>query len=105
MCSLANLPDNRRWHTQSGLTACGGGYSSKTSCVTFSSGRWIYSHTLKYEREDHSSWLSPQGVLLMGGEYSPSTTEILTDDGQTTELFALKYGTRLVYFRHSEVTD
>ena len=41
----------------------------------------------------------------MGGEYSPSTTEILTDDGQTTELFALKYGTRLVYFRHSEVTD
>ena len=101
-CSLPDLPDVRDQHTQSGLVTCGGYHSSTmTSCLTFSSGQWRISHQLQYTRSrwQHSSWMSQHGVVLMGGyagsnEMTTTTTEILTDDGQSTKSFALKYRTR-----------
>ena len=95
LCSLPNLPDNNYGHTQSGLVTCGGAYGyTERSCYNFSSGVWTKSHSLKHPRYWHSSWSSPAGTLLMGGTGSLTTTELLTDDGQSTELFSLKYQTR-----------
>ena len=95
-CSLPDLPDDRYYHTQSGLVTCGGGSNSdtKTSCLTFSSGQWRTSHQLQHNRWYHSSWMSQHGVVLMGGTGSLTTTEILTEDGQSSPSFTLKYETR-----------
>ena len=94
LCSLPDLPDDHRGLTQSGLVACGGHYT-RTSCYTFTNGVWTKSHTLRHERYYHSSWTSPMGIVLMGGWDSDSetTTELLTDDGQSTDYFSLKYST------------
>ena len=92
-CSLPDLPDKRKNHTQSGLVTCGGAYTP-TSCLTFSSGQWRTSHQLQHERYKHSLWMSQHGVVLMGGASSPTTTEILTDDDQSSPSFPLKYETR-----------
>ena len=97
LCSLPDLPDNHNGHTQSGLVTCGG-YNTRTSCYTLTNGTWTKSHTLRYERIDHSSWTSPLGIVLMGGGYysdsvSLTTTELLTDDGQSKELFTLQHVT------------
>ena len=93
-CSLPDLPDDRWYHSQSGLVTCGGYYSdTRASCLTFSSGQWRTSHQLRHQRYYHSSWMSQHGVVLMGGA-SPTTTEILTEDGQSSPSFALKYITR-----------
>ena len=95
LCSLPNLPAERYQHSQTGLVACGGGKfrsSERTSCVTFDSGRWKKTHTLRYKRFAHSAWASPRGVLLMGGGYSDgdgTTTELLTDNGGSTPSFSL----------------
>ena len=105
-CSLPDLPDIRRMHTQSGLTACGGygsinGDASRT-CVTFdtSSGQWSTSHTLQHSRYKHSSWMSSKGVVLMGGDggiegsgSSGTTSELLNSNGRSTPSFSLKYHT------------
>ena len=56
-------------------------------------GEWIQSNTLKQHRYYHTSWTSPMGIVLMGGQTSGTTTELLTDDGQSVELFSLKYDT------------
>merc|ERR1712112_511427 len=90
-------PDNRQGHSQSGLVTCGGSGGGhnidiQTSCVTFSSGQWRTSHQLQKQRFYHSSWMSQHGVVLMGGG-SPSTSEILTEDGQSSPSFTLKYDT------------
>ena len=95
LCSLPDLPDDHSVHTQSGLVTCGGyyDYNTQTSCYTFTNGVWTKSHTLRYGRYQHSSWTSPMGIVLMGGWDSDSetTTELLTDDGQSTENFSLRY--------------
>ena len=97
LCSLPDLPYDYYYHTQSGLVTCGGGSSTltETSCYTFTNGVWTKSHTLRYGRSGHSSWTSPMGIVLMGGEDTGSrtTTELLTDDGQSTDYFSLKYST------------
>ena len=42
--------------------------SPETICLTFSSGVWSKSHTLKSPREMHSSWSSSNGTFLIGGK-------------------------------------
>jgi len=97
LCYLPDLPYDYEGHTQSGLVTCGGTDSAYTRifCYTFSSGAWTQSHSLLNSRWYHSAWSSPLGTVVMGGEYSTSatTTELLTDDGQSRELFSLKYST------------
>ena len=93
-CSLPPLPEQRSSHTQTGLVACGGFQKNVTkSCVRFSKGEeeWKKSHTLKNQRWSHVSWDSPDGVLLMGGYGSFTTTELLTNNGDTTPGFKIKY--------------
>ena len=82
-------------HTQSGLVTCGGGATDK-SCYTLTDGVWTKSHTLRHSRSSHSSWTSPLGIVLMGGYDSGYRTELLTDYGQSTELFQmqLQYDTK-----------
>ena len=98
LCYLPDLPYDYEGHTQSGLVTCGGTDSAYTRifCYTFSSGAWTQSHSLLNSRWYHSAWSSPLGTVVMGGEYSTSatTTELLTDDGQSRELFSLKYSTK-----------
>ena len=95
LCFLSNLPDYRNHHTQTGLITCGGGVvyrgkSERTSCVTFSAGRWKKTHTLGQKRWAHTAWASPQGVLLMGGASDRHTsTELLSDNGRVTPSFNL----------------
>ena len=92
MCSLPDLPDDYFYHTQSGLVTCGGlSGDTPKSCLTFSGGQWITSHTLLQQRAFHSSWFSKHGILLMGGSVSLTTTEMLSADGQSTPGFTLKY--------------
>ena len=93
LCSLPDLPDYYRYHTQSGLVTCGG-YRTQTSCYNFSSGVWTRSHSLLHSRVYHSAWSSPLGTVLMGGDVSLTTTELLTEDGQSTDLFSMKYQTK-----------
>ena len=98
-CSLysrASLPSPRAYHTQSGDILCGGyeDHVPSTTCMSYTAGAWVTSHTLLEERYDHCSWRSPEGVLLMGGEGSPRTTELLSNTNSTTSLsFSLEYDT------------
>ena len=99
-CRLPELPQDRAYHTQTGLEACGGYTSAtRTTCVRFSGGSWSPSHNLQQERKRHSSWASPAGTVLMGGDYSYSeqTTELLDVDTEDSVMhFPLKYDTRYV---------
>ena len=94
VCKMHSLPEGRQDHTQNGLITCGGwtGENAK-NCLTFSIGmeEWKISHTLTEERYRHSSWASPDGVVLLGGDENKNTTEILTNSGDTTTGFKLKY--------------
>ena len=96
-CSLPALPDQRYEHTMDSLLICGGGpYSSTaaTTCLSFTSGQWITSHTLVEERYYHTSWQTEQGLVLMGGVLSPDTSEIVaTAGGQGGPSFAMQYST------------
>ena len=93
-CSLPDLPEDRRSHTQTGLEACGGyGSSASSTCVRLEAGSWTPSHQLVEWREDHCSWASTAGTLLMGG-YSKKTTELLdAATGDSFISFPLKYKT------------
>ena len=94
LCTLPDLPNDNYRHTQSGLVTCGGPSSSiRTSCIRLIDGKWLQSNTLIHGRYLHTSWTSPMGIVLMGGMSSDTTTELLTDDGQSVELFSLKYDT------------
>jgi len=96
-CNVADLPDERYSHTQNQNIVCGGGpgNETQTSCLEFKSGAWKHSHQLLYPRYGHTSWTTPDGgILLVGGYYSNTTTEVLSllsDEGDTTELFSLEY--------------
>ena len=63
--------------------------TEQRTCITFASGRWKKTHTLKEARASHTGWASPRGVLLMGGRYGMSTTKLLMDNGHTTPSFNL----------------
>jgi len=91
-CSLPNLTDIRYGHTMASLTICGGGES--LSCLSFSSGEWVTSHTLLEERAYHTSWETEQGVVLMGGDTSGDTSDIVPVAGEQAEpAFAMEYDT------------
>merc|ERR1719347_139980 len=84
-CSLPSLPDEREAHTSTGLTLCGGVLTS-TSCITFSSGEWVTSHTLAEERYLHSAWMTNnKDIVLIGGDYSGNTSETLIEGVSSTE--------------------
>ena len=90
-CSLPSLPDGRAGHTSHSLTLCGGLFTP-TTCISFSSGVWVPSHSLAEEREDHTSWQREEGLLLLGGYYSPTTTELLTEGSEEgVPAFSLQY--------------
>ena len=95
-CSLPALPDERYGHTMDSLLICGGyDYSTTdTTCLSFTSGQWITSHTLADERYHHSSWQTDQGLVLMGGIASPGTSEIVSTAGNHGgPSFAMQYNT------------
>ena len=80
-CVLPSLPDKRDGHTMDSLEICGGYTSTRTTCITFTSGQWVTSHALTTEgRYDHTSWSTKAGIVLMGGRYSTNTTELLTEE-------------------------
>merc|ERR1719342_1205532 len=96
MCELPQMSQSKRYHTQSGLTACGGGASAiRRSCIKFEDGSWTtLTDNLVEERLYHSSWVSPDGdILLIGGQYSRTTTEIVYQNGTSIRSFDLKYRT------------
>ena len=89
-CSLADLPDDREDHTQSGLITCGGWSlegSQDATCVTFSKGYWSISHAGLDDRKDHSSWSSSLHGTRLFSKYS---SELLAETGQTPSSFSLK---------------
>ena len=94
LCALPSLPENKFFHTLSGLITCGGGQPPNTdqkSCFTFSGGNWKKTHTLRQLRYGATSWASPSGVLIMGGIYGQeTTTELLNEAGGSTASFNLK---------------
>ena len=97
ICELPPMPYSKRYHTQSGLTACGGTYYIYTEkiCIKFEDGSWTtLTDNLVEERYRHSSWVTPDGdILLIGGQYSNTTTEIVYQDGTSIRSFDLKYYT------------
>ena len=67
--------------------------NTRTSCVTLEGGSWVTSHTLQQQRRDHSQWASPGGLVLMGGNDHGYSSELLSDAGDSTERFTMKYYT------------
>ena len=84
-CSLPNLKQPRRMHSQTGLLACGGKNGAENAVDTCESydtkiGNWTDSHTMQKRRFHHSAWKSPHGVMLLGGggeTGNPTTAELL----------------------------
>ena len=101
-CILPSLPDERRGHTSDEGTLCGG-HSTRTSCITFSSGKWVTSHALA-EKRYHTSWNNKEEgkIILMGGvewmegyDSSGRTTETITEGEYDGVLgLSMKYDTR-----------
>jgi len=97
ICDLPEMTESKVYHTQTGLTACGGGTigSDTTNCIKFESGSWItLTDNLVYSRSSHSSWRTPSGdILLIGGLSSGDsgkTTEIVFQNGTSIRSFDLK---------------
>ena len=96
ICELPTMQLSKNYHTQSGLTACGGwGSDTRRNCIKFEAGPWTtLTDNLVERREDHSSWVSPDGdILLIGGDYSLTTTEIVYQNGTSIRSFDLKHRT------------
>ena len=96
ICGMSPMSQSKRYHTQSGRTACGGYGSDTRSCITFEAGSWTtLTSNLKEQRDFHSSWINPDGdILLIGGSASLTTTEIVYQNGTSIRSFDLKYDTR-----------
>ena len=94
-CSLPALPDQRYDHTMDSLLICGGyDDSSPSTCLTFTSGQWVTSHTLLERWCTHTSWQTEQGLVVMGGLYRPYTSEIVATPGvQGGPSFDMQYST------------
>ena len=94
---LPPMSQYRLYHTQSGLTACGGGGSDtySRSCIKFEAGSWTtLTDNLVEPHYGHSSWINPDGdILLIGGRYSLTTTEIVYPNGTSIRSFDLKFRT------------
>ena len=97
ICELPQMSQSKRYHTQSGLTACGGYVSgTERSCIKFEDGSWTtLTDNLVEQRRYHSSWINPDGdILLIGGSGSLTTTEIVNQNGTSIRSFDLKYDIR-----------
>ena len=95
-CTLPNLTENRKSHSQSGWVICGG-YENpgRQTCTTFKDGAWVNSHNLTVGRWDHLSCKTPEGdILLMGGGST-------TDTRKTTELVSARSSTTVSKFSFS----
>ena len=94
LCSLQNLPEARKHHSQSLNIICGG-EGGESSCVTFfGDGSWYKTHTLATARSGHISWALPNGgLVLMGHHYQPqaTTASVLTENGDSTLPGTLPY--------------
>ena len=99
-CELPDLPDQRFYHSinqfQYGNLIICGGYQTTDNCISLINGSWIKTHSLLFDRLDHSSWTTDEGVILIGGENSPTTTEIVTESGRVEQGFQLKHPVRYV---------
>jgi len=94
-CELPSLPDHMVSHTSDEGTLCGG-IITGTTCITFSSGKWVTSHALAEERVGHTSWNNKEEgkIILMGGWGSDTTTEIITEEEKDgVPGFPMKYKT------------
>ena len=97
ICELPLMPRSKYYHTQSGLTACGGYVDdTRRNCIKFEDGSWTtLTDNLVELRTRHSSWINPDGdILLIGGSGSLTTTEIVYQNGTGIRSFDLKYDTR-----------
>ena len=99
-CVLPSLPlpgMGMSGHTSDQGTLCGGSEpSTRTTCLTFSSGRWVTSHALAEMRWSHTSWNNKEEgkIILMGGYFNPTTTEIITEgENDGVPGFNMKYDT------------
>jgi len=95
LCTLPDLPDERRRHTMDDDIMCGG-YSTKTSCLRYVAGEWTrFRRNLVNSRSNHVSWKRPDGeVVLLGGEDSKSTKTSEVVNGSDKQIgFDLKYET------------
>ena len=100
MCQMPDIPDERSRHTTNGLLTCGGDKTPDT-CITFTDGDWIQSHTLLHNRVYHTSWETKLGVVLIGGGSSDRTSEIVVEGTSTTfEGFELKYRTKYKHYSY-----
>ena len=87
-------------HTSDEGTLCGGVYLRYT-CITFTSGKWVKSHSMAKERSYHTSWNNKEegNIILMGGygevfEDSGNNTETITEgEERGVRGFAMKYDT------------
>ena len=102
-CSLPQMPEMRRYHTQNDGLVCGGelefgSHSNSNShiltlCDTWNNGAWNQSHTLHLKRRSHVSWTTSSGVYLIGGFRSSTSIEIVKKDGAVVANFTTKYST------------
>jgi len=107
-CSLPELTEGRRSHTQDGGMACGGDtltlHGSET-CEQWSQGSWTRSHSISewivhddFDDEwrlRHVSWDTASGVYLMGGGFDGTlkTSVLVKENGSVEEGFPLEYDT------------
>jgi len=94
-CVLPSLPENRQQHTMDNATLCGG-EGTLTSCLTFSSGKWVTSHAMAQKRSDHTSWNNKEEgkIILMGGDRRQETETITKGKIDGVPGFRMKYYTR-----------
>jgi len=108
-CELPSLPYQRFRHTMDGMTICGGvSDDNGNTCLTFSSGQWVNSHTLTQDRSDHCSWSTSDGIVLLGGDMwdSQTTTETVRQGELDSQPgFTLQYRTVHACSIHDITTD
>ena len=94
ICELPLMSKPKSFHTQSGLTACGGDVIDIRSCIKFEDGSWTtLTDNLVESRYSHSSWINPDGDILLIGGTSRTSTEIVSQNGTSIRSFDLKYDT------------
>ena len=82
LCTLPDLPDERRQHTMDNHIMCGG-YGTQSSCLHYVAGKWVkYRNDLKSKRTAHVSWRRQDNdVILIGGESSKKNSEVVSSSG------------------------
>jgi len=90
LCKLADLPDDRMYHTMDGEMLCGG-IQTKKSCLQYKDGIWnVLPWQMMHERKRHVSWASGGEVVLMGGTPDDQLASELVSPSGTVEDFPTK---------------